>query len=248
MFGTYIERDEAVEITISVLAISLAMGIFFARPAGVQAFPIEFLLFMLPLIVTVGSGFILHEMAHKIMAIYYGAAARFHMWVGGLVFMLATSVMGAMFAAPGAVYIFSDRITRRENGLISLGGPLVNIALVAVFLALDFALPVRQFYSFLLQHGTDLSGFGVVSGVLRVWKFGASINLVLALFNMIPVFPLDGSKVFAWNKPVWMIVVGGLLALGSAIISPGIIIGFVIMLLFVTLISKLLFGWRNERR
>jgi Zn-dependent protease len=192
--------------------------------------------------VTVGSGFILHEMAHKILAIYYGAAARFRMWVMGLGFMLVTSVLGAMFAAPGAVYIYSDRITRRENGIISLGGPLVNIALVGVFLALDYVLPVIQFYSFLLQHGTDLAGFGVVSGVLRVWKFGATINIVLALFNMIPAFPLDGSKVLMWNKLVWIAVVGGLLALGSAVISPGILVGFVIMLLFVTLLSRLLFG------
>lgn len=35
--------------------------------------------------------------------------------------------------------------------------------------------------------------------------FGSYTNLYLAFFNMIPIPPLDGSKVIAWNFLVWLI-------------------------------------------
>ena len=31
------------------------------------------------------------------------------------------------------------------------------------------------------------------------------LNSFLAVFNMVPVPPLDGSKVWAWNKPVYVV-------------------------------------------
>ncbi|MFN7991095.1 MAG: site-2 protease family protein [Candidatus Micrarchaeia archaeon] len=241
MDGIDIERDEAVQIAISVVSISFALAVVFATVSGMLAFPKEFLFFMLPLLVTVGSGFILHEMAHKLVAMYYGAQARFRMWTQGLVLMLVTSAFGFLFAAPGAVYIYSDRIDARQNGLISIVGPLTNISLVLFFMALNTLAPVSQYYSFLANQ-PGLAGFGVSGGTLHVWRFGAAMNLMLALFNMIPAFPLDGSKVFRWNRLAWIGAVGAFLVLGAVLISPAIVIGWGIMLLFFTILSKLLFG------
>lgn len=242
MYGIYIEKDEAVQITISVLAISFAMAIVFAGMDGMLGYPREFLFFLAPLVVTVGSGFILHEMAHKLVAIYYGAQARFRMWTQGLIFMLATSFFGILFAAPGAVYIYSDRISKRENGIISIAGPALNVAIAFFFLALQKVAPIEQFFSFLLMPGVDFSPYGIVAGTLHVWMFGAAINIMLALFNMIPAFPLDGSKVFAWNKLVWIGAVGFLLILGAIVINPMIVISWGFMLLLFGILSKLLFG------
>ena len=245
MYGIYIEKDEAVEIIISVLSISLAFALVFAGIDGMVAYPKEFLVFMAPLLVTVGSGFILHEMAHKLVAMFYGARARFKMWTTGLLVMLVTSIFGFLFAAPGAVYIYSSDITRRENGIISLVGPITNLALVGVFIALEIFLPVNQYFSFLTG---DLGGFGISNGMLRVWQFGAAINLMLALFNMIPAFPLDGSKVFDWSKMIWIGTVFVLLAIGMVIIDPAIVISWGIMLLIFTALSGVIFGGSNARR
>ncbi|MCI0503710.1 site-2 protease family protein [Candidatus Micrarchaeota archaeon] len=242
MYGIYIDKDEALQIAISVFSISLALGIVFAGVDGMLGYPREFLLFLAPLVVTVGSGFILHEMAHKLVAIYYGAQARFRMWTQGLLFMLATSAFGILFAAPGAVYIYSNTISRRQNGIISLAGPALNIALAFFFIILQFVAPINQFFSFLLILGADFGPYGIGAGILQVWRFGAAMNIMLALFNMIPAFPLDGSKVFAWSMPAWIAAVGFLLLVGAAVISPGIVIGWGIMLVIFGVLSKLLFG------
>ncbi|MFH1520089.1 MAG: site-2 protease family protein [Candidatus Micrarchaeota archaeon] len=238
---TLIGTDEAIQIVISVLAITVAMALVFAGLDGMFSSPKEFIMFLMPILVTMGSGFILHEMAHKLVAIHYGAQARFRMWLQGIVFMLVMSVIGVLFAAPGAVYIYAEKITRKQNGIISLAGPVLNIFLLLFFILMQKFAPITQYYSFLTPWGNSFSGFGIMFGALSVWQFGAAMNLILALFNMIPAFPLDGSKVFAWNKLIWIGFVFVLLILGSILIQPGIVIGWGIMLLILLILSKLFF-------
>jgi Zn-dependent protease len=228
----YLEEDEVVQIIISVVAISFAFALVFAGVNGMLSSPREFIVFAVLSLVTVGSGFILHEMAHKLVAIYYGARAAFRMWTQGLIFMLVTSVMGVLFAAPGAVYIYSKSITQRQNGIISMAGPLVNVALIGFFMALAALAPVVMHLSF-------------IPGALNVWAFGAKLNLILALFNMIPAFPLDGSKVFGWSKTLWGATVLMLLWLGAVLISPFMLVSWAILLVVALLFSRLAFGARS---
>ena len=238
----YIESDEVIEIIISVVAISVALGLVFATLDGMFKYPVEFIVFMVPLMITIGSGFVLHEMAHKMVAIYYGAKAKFKMWTQGIIFMLIMSIAGLLFAAPGAVYIFSKRITVKENGLISLAGPALNMVLFFFFLGLANLAPVEQYFSFLLHWGSRAAGLGVSTGTFNVWQFGAAINLLLALFNTIPAFPLDGSKIFRWNRLIWLGVTGIVVYLGAVFISFDLVISWVIMLIVVSIFSKLAFG------
>ncbi len=231
MLRSLIEMDEVKQILISVIAISFAFTLVFAELSGLFEFPKEFVIFMLLSIVTVGSGFILHEMSHKIVAIYYGAYARFRMWTQGLIFMLIVSLFGVLFAAPGAVYIYSRTITKRENGIISIAGPLMNIFLMIFFLALHYSgLTEPLYFPFPFIPKID------------VWWFGAQINLMLGLFNMIPAFPLDGSKVLMWNKPVWVITTLIMLGIGSILFSPVLVIAWGVLLLIALFFSKMVFG------
>ncbi len=242
MYKVYLQKQEIIEIAISVTSISFALAIVFAGSDALFNQPIEFLVFLAPLFVTVGSGFILHEMAHKLVAIYYGAQARFRMWTQGIIFMLATSFFGVLFAAPGAVYIYASHITKRENGIISLAGPTLNVVLIFFFIALEFIAPVQQYYTFLAGLPAGFAGFGMSNGVIHVWRFGAAMNLILALFNMIPAFPLDGSKVYAWRRLFWFGATGALLLLGTWVVGPQMVLSFAFLLVFVLVLSKLLFG------
>lgn len=174
----------------------LVLGFAFSLVLGpLSAFPIMF-----PISLgTVGLAFIVHELSHKFIAQRYGCWAEFRMWPWGLMMALLFALISAtiggfiIFAAPGATYIAPkpDRygwdITKRENGLIALLGPLTNIALAMLFYLLFlFSYPYTLMW---------LVGF-----------MGSWINLWLAAFNMLPFGGLDGQKVLSWSLPIWAVV------------------------------------------
>lgn len=166
-------RTELIHLTISALTITAAFYILFSRGPIEVSLPIIFF--------TVGLGFIFHELGHKSVAQRFGCVAEYRLWMLGLFFALAFAIFTPfVFAAPGAVYIHKEYLTIRENGLISLSGPMVNVLLGLVFLWVFLS-----------------TGFTF----LGLWGF--RVNFFLALFNMIPFPPLDGSKVVEWNPFIW---------------------------------------------
>ncbi|MCI4337062.1 MAG: metalloprotease [Thermoplasmata archaeon] len=132
------------------------------------------------------TGFIAHEMAHKISAQRYGFWAEFRMSPVGLVVSLATAFAGFLFAAPGATVV-GGMGDVREWGRTSLAGPLLNLAEGAVF----FAAAVG---SWTLVHSNPLWSVLLLLAFINGW---------FAAFNLIPVGPLDGRKVLRWSRPVW---------------------------------------------
>ena len=143
------------------------------------------------------TGFLLHELAHKWMAQQYGCWAEYRGNKNGLYFALAMSAFGFLLAAPGAVMV-SGRITDRQNGIIAAVGPLTNIAIAIV------ALPIYIFTA-----GLDWP----ISLLGELARFIIVINLILGEFNMIPVQPLDGSKVIMWSKPAYLGIIAAIFAL-----------------------------------
>jgi len=139
--------------------------------------------------VAVLTGFLLHELMHKVVAQRYGAWAEFRSSRTGLLFAVVTGLFGIVFAAPGAVYI-AGPLSREQNGRVSLVGPMTNFAIGLGFLAATLAL-------------LPFAAPGIAVYVLSVFALTAYINVFLGGFNMLPVPPLDGSKVFAWNKGIW---------------------------------------------
>ncbi len=186
-------RTEIVDILKAWLALSLAFTFIYAGASVLggdieKVFSVDFLVIFVISMFTAGFGFLLHELAHKFVAQHYGCAAEFRAWDQLLYLAVGLAVfIGFIFAAPGAVMI-SGMITRKENGLISAAGPATNYLLAMIFLGILYLLPQWS----------------------NVFATGFSINIWLGLFNLIPFGPLDGRKVFYWNKAVW----GGMLLFG----------------------------------
>jgi len=134
------------------------------------------------------TGFIAHEMAHKISAQRYGFWAEFRMSPTGLLLSLATAFVGFLFAAPGATVV-GGMGDAREWGRTSLAGPALNLCEGATF----FAAAVGTWN---LVHSDSLWVTLLLLAFINGW---------FAAFNLIPFGPLDGRKVMRWSVPVWLI-------------------------------------------
>lgn len=150
--------------------------------------------------IATATGFVLHEMGHKFVATRKGYVAHFQIWVWGIALTLVTAIVSGgnfLFGAPGAVYIAPaaavtaygyyatnqrDADPERENMLISAAGPGVNLAFAVFFLIVYFL--------------TSSYVIGLIS------YLGLELNAGLGTFNMLPIPPLDGSKIFKKSIPV----------------------------------------------
>ncbi len=163
------------------IAISFAFAVILKGSLGEGIF-VSFLMSAL----TVGTGFLLHELGHKLLAQKYGCFAEFRANTMMLFLAVLMSFLGFIFAAPGAVMI-AGAVSKDKNGKIAFMGPLINLLLAGLFYGISFFFP----HPF--------------------WKYGVLINSWIALFNMLPFGIFDGYKIWQWNKiPYFFVVVGAL--------------------------------------
>jgi len=134
-------------------------------------------------------------------------------WYGG---------MGLIFgwARPVPFNPADLRNRSRDTMLIALAGPVANLALLSVAAFLIRGLVAAGV--------TQQHALGVV---LEMAAFGIYINALLALFNMIPLPPLDGSKVLAW-------MVGPELGRKLMAINPGLSLMVLFILVFSGRLSE----------
>jgi Zn-dependent protease len=141
-------------------------------------------------------------------AYYPGLAAQTYWWMGvvgalGLfasivLHELAHSVVARRYGLPmrgitlfifGGVAEMDDHPpTAKSEGMMAIAGPIASYALALVFYLLHLA----------------GSGGGLPEALTGVLGYLAFINLVLATFNLVPGFPLDGGRVlrsilWAWK-------------------------------------------------
>ena len=190
-------KTELIDIAKAWLALSLGFAFVYSGASFIDGslnniFEIRFLVVFIISLFTAGLGFLLHELAHKFVARRYGCLAEFRAFDQMLYLAVGLAAfIGFIFAAPGAVMI-SGMVTRKENGIISLAGPLMNYVLAGLFFAAGIFIPA----------------------FVSVFSLGFGINAWLGLFNLLPFGNFDGRKIFDWNKVIW----GGMVAVGIALL------------------------------
>jgi Zn-dependent protease len=167
-------------------------------------------LYILPILL---FSVIVHELAHGWMALRLGdPTARDmgrltfnpipHIDPVGSIFIPLFSILvaGRVFIAwakPVPVNPLNFSRYRRDDIFVSVVGPLSNIvmafACTIIFILLAHIAPVFSESNVLVD---EAMGF-----LLKMFAGGITLNVVLAVFNMIPVPPLDGSHVVASLLP-----------------------------------------------
>lgn len=179
--------------------------------ALLQRDPLAFLLTFAILVFSL----VLHELGHAYAAYLFGDATAKrqgrltlnplrHLDPLGTVLLL---LVGFGWAKPVPIYPPAFRHYRLGLFVVSIAGIVINLVLAVLF-----ALLVRGLFALdpvgvvMTLQGEEQAGLGLLA--LAAF-FASSINLVLAVFNLLPIPPLDGSKILqsllplSWQPLLW---------------------------------------------
>ena len=143
------------------------------------------------------------------------------------------------WAKPVPVNPYNLRHPRRDNLWISFAGPAANLSVATVSLLVVLLIKAIRprailFLAAFLNQRQLSGGFGPLEGVVLVLFFFIVVNTYLAVFNLIPVPPLDGSHLLdavlpprlSWSyarlRPYGIFILFGLIWIGffGYILSP----------------------------
>jgi Zn-dependent protease len=146
-----------------------------------------------------------------------------HLDVLGTILMF---VAGFGWARPVPINPLNFKNPRKGMLLVALAGPLSNLSMaILAGVALRVIIPGLVG----LESGSTLSGVIAVSLVMIILTL--QFGLALAIFNMIPIFPLDGSRVlfgllperqaYAYSRlePYGMLIIFALFIFGGQVFS-----------------------------
>jgi Zn-dependent protease len=127
-------------------------------------------------IIVAAPALVLHEMAHKITAISFGAQATFHADYTWLAIAMLLRMLNSGFVFLVAGFVSYSAISPLPQALVAFAGPGTNLLL------------------FLLAHAAIK--FGWFRKYTEILHMTRKINLFLFIFNMLPLPYFDGLSVF----------------------------------------------------
>lgn len=149
-------------------------------------------------------------------------------------------LFGIGYAKPVPVNPVRLKHPRRDMALISLAGPVSNLIMAFVSVFIFYAVAA-------IFHDTT-----VTYAVSYFFYFAASVNVTLAVFNLIPIPPLDGSKIltavlpdktyFKYMQYERYIMIGLMILLFTGVLDTPIAFLSNLMMKFISIIPNLIFG------
>ncbi|PKG33213.1 PKD domain-containing protein [Methanoregula sp.] len=145
----------------------------------------ELTLEMVLIYIAVGAvSVVLHDFAHRYFATKHGQDADTRFWGLGTVIMFITAwLFGNAFGASYRNLVNrTDDEDPRTIGIEMIAGPVVSIILTFVFLAMVM-----------------LGGVFAIAGGI-----GFTINLITAVYSLMPIETMDGLAIWRWNKTLYL--------------------------------------------
>ena len=183
---------------------------------------------------------LLHELAHSLVALWYGLRVR----------------QITLFIFGGVSEIDEEESSKdfRKEFNIAIVGPVTSFVISALLAVVWLGLlslvnEGNGGDSYLSLPNTDNSSDETLNIIVGILYYGAFINLLLGVFNLIPAFPLDGGRVLRAALLKWRKDYDQATKIASKIgiaISYGIMgLGFIILLggSFISGIWLLFIGW-----
>lgn len=164
-------------------------------------------------IIVAGLALIGHDVAHKLIAHFYNAESEYKFWGLGTITMFFTSwLFGTVFAQPARTILDDSELDIKKVGYVMLAGPAVSMVLSIGFALL---MPLGGVISMVEVAAGSTLNIGIA--VLAIGTLGFSMNLLSTVYSLMPFNPMDGAKVFKWNKWAWAVVFFPLLVFYLAI-------------------------------
>ena len=135
---------------------------------------------------------------------------------------LALFVLGFGWGKPVQINLYNFKHPKRDYLISSLAGPLANV--IVVFICFCLSQLTRHDYSY----GANAQLF--VTTLHYFLIVTALINTILATINLLPIPPLDGSKIWPClipglkpsfgGKATWIFIIGIILLMRGGYLSP----------------------------
>ena len=176
LFGIEIRLDWSVLIIFALIVYSLGAGLFpqwhpdwSASTAWLTALAAGVIFF---------ASLLAHEMSHSLMARRYGIRVP----------------RITLFLFGGMAEIEAEARTPKEEFNIAVVGPLMSLALGVMF---TFIATSAMGSATMAELREDpATAMARLSPIITACVWLGSVNIMLAVFNMVPGFPLDGGRVF----------------------------------------------------
>ncbi|MEM3326692.1 MAG: peptidase M50 [Thermoproteus sp.] len=176
--------NEAAAFVLAVFSVAVAYMLNFLNPLYGRLLPT----------LAIAIAIVPHELAHRQTARSRGCWSRFVLYPPGFfVTLFVNAIVGALARSPvlfisGYTLISCYSHDRDDDGIISLAGPLTNIAIA------------------LMSYAVLLSPIYIGPVAAEFLEYLMRLNAFVAFFNLLPLGPLDGAKVFRWNIAAWAVV------------------------------------------
>jgi Zn-dependent protease/uncharacterized protein YegL len=110
-----------------------------------------------------------------------GVWTEYRLWYFGLVmFLFSSFVFKVPFSWPGRLTHNASKFTKKSRGLVAVAQVLIPLAFAIVFYTL------------------------FISGYTAIGNVGIVMCLTMALFDSLPIPPMNGKDIYDWNKLLWL--------------------------------------------